>query len=32
MTLSQGALENFDGLTLPRGADMAVDFHRRLAR
>jgi hypothetical protein len=32
MTLSQGPLENLDGLTLLRRADMAVDLHRRLAR
>ncbi|HUG94715.1 MAG TPA: ATP-binding domain-containing protein [Pleomorphomonadaceae bacterium] len=32
MTLSQGSLENLDGLTLLRGADVAVDLHRRLAR
>jgi hypothetical protein len=32
MTLSQGSLENLDGLTLLRGADVAVDLHRCLAR
>jgi hypothetical protein len=32
MTLSQGSLENLHGLTLLRGADVAVDLHRRLAR
>jgi hypothetical protein len=32
MTLSQGSLENLDGLALLGGADVAVDLHRRLAR
>jgi hypothetical protein len=32
MILSQGSLENPYRLTLLRGADLAVDLHRRLAR